>query len=144
MPTRQPFIRRLFGRSRRREYWLSLAALAALPFIARNWIEPIWAFLAIPVLPWLLIATRRLHDFGASGFWVLATPAFDLACMPIQVLITDNLHVPFHSLAPYIGSLILIVSLAFVLMIGVFPGAPGDNRFGPGRRAAGLDVSVFD
>lgn len=78
------------GRARRSEFWwfhlfyvLCLVVMTVL-VIATNSVIPLILFLGL-VLPSLAVQSRRLHDSGRSGWWVLI------------------------SLIPYVGSVILII-----------------------------------
>ena len=121
------------GRSDRREYWLSMFVLVVVGGLTNLVVRSptIWSFVSLPF--WLFIATRRLHDFGASGVWGLvpfgagfvlgfarsATTAASLQLMPAatQGLIEGG-----------VGIIVMIV-------VGSVPGTKGKNRYGYRRNA---------
>ena len=122
------FLFDLFGRARRRDFWLFMAGLAAAyayawnslrEFGGRDDLAAIGALLhneiAFSVLALVQIATlamwiRRLHDRNKSGLWLL------FACVPV------------------IGQAWMIWELGFM------PGKAGVNRFGqpPRPQTTGL------
>jgi uncharacterized membrane protein YhaH (DUF805 family) len=137
-------IARLFGRSRRGEYWLSLAALtAAETMLVLVKPHASVAIVLAPLLPWLLICARRLHDIGLGGVWALLTPVFDIACGVAQHFVARALGEPFEKLTPAVVPVVVVVALGVVLLQGVWRSQPGDNRFGRGR-GAGVDLTVFE
>jgi uncharacterized membrane protein YhaH (DUF805 family) len=85
------------------------------------------SFLGPPALQlaliWVVLSveTRRLHDFGRSGWW--AWGCFALSCLPIA----------FMTVAPRddIEVVAAAISLVAIVVIGAIPGNPGENRFGP-------------
>ncbi|HEX8382104.1 MAG TPA: DUF805 domain-containing protein [Sphingomonas sp.] len=118
------------GRSRRREYWwfvvlcLIAIATAGIAMIAasgsfRSQGEmasrfTIWAgFALLPlVVPLMAVTTRRLHDLGLSGWWVLALV-----------------------IGAAIPAIDTIVALAHLVVMAL-PGKKGVNRFGGDPKAA--------
>ena len=117
------FLFDLFGRARRRDFWLFMAGLAAAYFYlwtslrevsSRDDMAAIGALLhnemAFIGLTLVQIATlamwvRRLHDRNKSGLWLLLAPV------------------------PVVGQVWMIWELGFA------PGVSGDNRYGPPPRA---------
>lgn len=81
------------------------------------------------------VIVARLHDLGRSGWWALAP-------FVAAVIISNTVGAIFHQhiLA---GSLILLLTAAFLVVLGAAPGDPERNRFGaaPGKRVLG---AVFD
>ncbi len=78
-----------FGRARRREFWmfqlliLPLDFLITFPFISDPAVFGVCvAIRLILILPGLAVTVRRLHDIGASGWWVLC----GFAALPAAVL----------------------------------------------------------
>ena len=140
-----PIWTRLLGRGKRWEYWLAIAAFCLAPTLVIA-IAPRAVQLAIwlPFLPWLWVTVRRLHDFGASAWWVLFIPAFDVACIPGLALIRLALHQragPGPMLDAQ-SAFILATTAAYVLIVGVIPGTKGPNRFGGAKKV--IDMEVFD
>lgn len=104
------------GRVGRRVFWLySLFQIACVALIigafAGEGDDPlvaVFVFALITLWPTLAIEVKRLHDIDMSGIWLLL------------------------SFMPYVGSLILVV------LMGFFPGTPGENRYGPSPRQSGM------
>jgi len=76
----------------------------------------------------ILVCIPRLHDIGRTGWFALG-----LFIAELQV---DVQLFPYRSLrlieAPTTGAIVLAVGLvAAVVCIGLIPGQPGANKFGP-------------
>lgn len=112
----------LGGRSERGEYWLSILGLFALNVVLnlvfRN--PLLTSFISLPI--WIVIATRRLHDFNRSGWWSLIPFAIGFflgfvgAVAPIPMVVKTLIN--------------LGATAAAVFIIGFKPGDDGPNRFG--------------
>ena len=130
----------LSGRGRRREFWLCLAGLIAAniaaAYVGGASLAPIVSLALLPV--WLIVAGRRLHDFGQTWLWGLIpfglgfvvgfTGAFARragAQLPVD--------------AATLSLAVNLISLAVMLVIGLWPGTRGANRFGPGHAAGAAD-----
>ena len=111
------------GRSSRREYWLSVAGLVALSLGITVLATPSIASLAcLPV--WIVIGSRRLHDFGQTGWWSLTgfVVGFVLGfARGVGVDISPSLEL-------WTNGLVAIILFA---IIGLIPGDRESNRFGP-------------
>jgi uncharacterized membrane protein YhaH (DUF805 family) len=81
---------------------------------------------------------RRLHDIGRSAWWVAAIYLADLAV----VFLLMTLGHTASSVAFLCG---LLFQLALTVGLGVIPGDPGPNRFGPppGQRQAATVAETF-
>ena len=114
----------LSGRSRRAEYWPSWIALivlnAVMTAITHN--PTLTSFISLPF--WIVIASRRLHDFGGSAWWSLVPFGCGFA---IGVSGSAG-YAPPPSTALVINA---VVTLGTALVIGIIPGSKGANRFGP-------------
>lgn len=117
------------GRSQRREYWMFVVlcaitiAVAGIALIAaagsfRSQEEmasrfTIWAgFALVPlIVPLIAITTRRFHDLGLSGWWVLA--------------------LVIGAAIPAIDTIVALVHLVVMAL----PGRRGINRFGEDPKA---------
>jgi len=139
------------GRIGRKDFWIGVLIL----FIAWT-IAPIFHLLApliwvLLLYPWVCVFAKRLHDFGKSG-WLIAIPfAVGAAAVCLGMLFgglaaigalwgiaSEGLEpnawaVAFGSLGIMAGFLALagVVKIVFVLWVGLSPGGPGENRFGP-------------
>jgi uncharacterized membrane protein YhaH (DUF805 family) len=142
-------VRRLFqfsGRAGRREYWL-----LAIPITVALWGSPFLflaaegdlvaqAFFILGVLPVLGVAnialgTRRLHDRGRSGWWLLLYYGVPTATMFPLGAMGDDASVWFA--VP-----LLLPLVAAIVDLGILRGAEGPNRYSVGK--ASLDASMFD
>lgn len=115
------------GRARRREYWLWVApALLVGSALAAGRVGGTALIIGLPVLfAWI----RRLHDLGYSGWFAPV----------INIAVNVSGFAAMGLLSPTAGGLVsLLFYLAAVLALGVLPGQPKVNEFGPppGRRAA--------
>lgn|GEM_PF-5092628 len=83
----------------------------------------------ITFLIWLMIAGRRLHDFNASALWGLtgSGSAFLLG-FANGFLTGAGLEVLSNA---GLDTVLGIVTVAIVVAIGILPGTPASNRFGP-------------
>ena len=134
----------LWGRGRRLEYWLAVAGLAAAEAAVHLAARNPGADALAPLLPWLLIVARRLHDIGVPGVWALMHPGFDVACIVGQLWLARVMDVPSDSLTPYVLPVVVVVTMGVVVLLGVWPGEAGDNRFGRGRGTPAVDLGVFE
>jgi uncharacterized membrane protein YhaH (DUF805 family) len=95
---------------------------------------------AAPVLLFsaIWVYGRRLHDIGRSAWWMLA---IYLGCGAIVAVLIVAGHTE-ESLAFFCG---LVFQLALTIGLGVIPGDPGPNRFGPppGQRQAATVAETF-
>jgi uncharacterized membrane protein YhaH (DUF805 family) len=122
------------GRASRQEFWLGyIGLIAALAFLVRALPNPlfyntagrIWsregldlalrwpAMAALLIVGWPLITVfvKRLHDLNVSGWWMAGM----LALPPLSKMLGVNLS---------------ILYLVPILLLGLFAGTAGDNRFG--------------
>lgn len=146
------------GRASRPEFWwfaplglaVPTAVVAALaPFLT---IKPqiviaalVWAVLA---LPFWSAASRRLHDAGRSGWWMiaLALPAIYSIAMTANIA-TFNQAPEFHSwvLGLFYATFYFtafpvllagtLIGMGLLLLVCLIPSEAGRNRWGPQRGA---------
>lgn len=142
----QHLMLRFDGRIRRTHFgiaWLVLFGVSiVLGFI------PFLGFILSIALIWpnLAIAVKRLHDMGQSG-WLAAIPyvvafvgtivAFSMmgfgALMNAERLENEDPSAILALIGPAFGifGLMALIGLGFLLWIGLTPGQPGTNRYGP-------------
>lgn len=123
------------GRASRRQYWQTLLVLVGISFalLALGGIPAAQVIgapvsLVANVAQWALVA-RRLHDLNRSGWWQVPAMVLGMAAV-LQVVSMGEAGVeanPGLSTA-MLGAMLL--SLAFVVAIGVAKGDPGPNRYG--------------
>jgi uncharacterized membrane protein YhaH (DUF805 family) len=123
------------GRARRREYWWWFAFRFAVAIVAilidlmfgynqytmqpNSQIVTLITGLAL-LPPTVAVASRRLHDAGRNG-WIAAAP--------IVLFVIGGMLGP-------IGGIFSLLGLAAMIVIGVLPGNPGPNQYGPDPKAA--------
>ena len=135
------------GRARRAEFWwfvlfflLVRAAAAILDAAVLHGARGAGPFSALSglglLLPWLAVMTRRMHDTGRSGLWVLG---FYVASIIVAVGFVAALVILFSasepsgaaSLAIYLCGLAWLgVGITWVVML-CLTGTSGPNRYGP-------------
>lgn len=110
----------LKGRSDRKEYWVYIlsvfAIYALLSFVGFD------AGSGASAGVTLLIQIRRLHDLGRSGWWAVVLLVAQIA-----------VAIPLLFMGPLGLTLAVLASLAVLIVMGVLPGQPFENRFGPPR-----------
>lgn len=83
----------------------------------------VWFLLLLLATPWAIILTvQRFHDWGWSGWWLLAIIAGDVTLR----ILTHDLREAHVEIRLLIG----LIDLAIPIAICLWPGTPGDNRFG--------------
>jgi uncharacterized membrane protein YhaH (DUF805 family) len=108
----------LAGRAGRREYWIWLATITIATGILNAIHHDLVLWSTISFLPWFVIGTRRLRDFGASPWWVL----FPFFCgfafgFVLAILKGANSGVPLVS--PLLGILMAAgVNWAYFIYVG--------------------------
>lgn len=134
------------GRIRRSHFWIGWLICLGVGVVA-GWIPFLGGLLAIVLIwPNLAISVKRLHDMGKSG-WLVAVPWVlnlivcigGVALMGLSVfanlsgLETEDPAAIMAVLGPALGlfGLLFLISLGFLLWIGLSDGQPGDNRYGP-------------
>ena len=133
------------GRIGRQEYWvgflLILGASVVLKFIP--FLGPLLSLALI--YPQVCVGSKRLHDMGRSGFlmlipygvvvvgFVLAAVFGGMAALSGAFNSTSGAAAGLAGLGAAVGLLALscLVSLAFIVWVGVSPSQPGENRYGP-------------
>jgi uncharacterized membrane protein YhaH (DUF805 family) len=136
------------GRIGRQEFWIGFAILFAIGVVL-GWI-PFVGFLVGLACAYaqVCLGSKRLHDFGKSG-WLMGVPyAVVLVCIIIAMIgggmammgasmSGNNGAVAGASALAGLGmlagvfGLAAIVNIAFLLWVGLTPSQPGENRYGP-------------
>ncbi len=126
------------GRARRKEYWYFIlfnfiilisiiwVYYTLFPNSTKHTPMPITVYQFIIFIPWLAVATRRLHDIGKSGWWVL--PGVVLSFTNPMISSSDS------SFAMILGAFLGLFSIVYVIAMLLFlvrKGTEGENRFGP-------------
>ena len=137
------------GRLRRQHFWISFLIIFGLSLVL-GWIPILGAIISIALIwPNLAIQVQRLHDMGKSGWLVLIPLAGTIIGLIMMiasigmVAFTDpayfeNLEnedpaVVLSLLGGMMGgfAVMALVSLGFLLWIGVSDSQRGDNKYGP-------------
>lgn len=124
------------GRISRRTYALGVAALIGL-VLTFGWIPILGPFVVLGcTLSLIVITTKRLHDFGRSGWLQLAPIALQAAMLMggVSMMLCQGFPFCTASAQQGLGLLLLLgsslPSLAFVAWAALTPGDPGHNHFG--------------
>jgi uncharacterized membrane protein YhaH (DUF805 family) len=139
------------GRTRRTHFWIGWLICLGVGVVA-GWIPLIGFVISIALIwPNLAITVKRLHDMGHTG-WLAAIPygigvvgsivAFSMigmsAIMNAAALEQEDPVAILALIGPAFGlfGLLLLVSLGFLLWIGLTDSQRGPNRFGPNPKDA--------
>ncbi len=131
------------GRIGQKDYWIGFGILFGVN-LALSWLPLIGFFVSIgAIYCGVCVASKRLHDFGKSG-WLAAIPyGIWIAAMVLSLMVfvggivsTASYDNDFGVLAGMGGmfglwGLAFLVNLAFVIWLGVTVGDRGDNAYGP-------------
>lgn len=126
------------GRAPRAEYWWFYLATMVVQIPLRmmdkltNGGTPFSSlFTLATLLPWLGVTTRRLHDTGRSGWWLLGFAIAlvgGVALMTLAIVRDDRTAADFTVMILFI-LLLLGMGVTFLVFM-VLPGTPGPNRYG--------------
>lgn len=136
------------GRISRQQFWIGALILIGAGVVA-GWIPLINViFFFVSLYAWVCLYSKRLHDFGKSG-WLTAIPigltiaSFVLAMMTMGGMaamgafegMDGHYGNPAAMMGAGITAMLLglsgLVALGFLLWVGLTPTQPGDNRYGP-------------
>ena len=130
------------GRARRSEYW-SFWGVQTLIGLGLGFVEAVSASLVLSVtsglfhlatiIPYLAVATRRLHDTGRSGWWLVLWPVWLIVCFVALVWI-DSVSEEYTSASIVVVVFIAVMGIVGFLSVIIFllmPGQDGKNRYGP-------------
>jgi uncharacterized membrane protein YhaH (DUF805 family) len=126
------------GRTSKRDFWIGFAALFGAGIVA-SLIPVLGTAVAIAILyPMTALLTKRLHDFGRSG-WLVAIPlvptilASTTALLAASVIgdpATMEAGLAAAVLAAALSGLAMVISLAFLAWAGTREGDAGINAYG--------------
>lgn len=115
----EPFKALWTGRSRRREYWASLLALMIVYLMLASVVGPLIAsFASLPV--WALIATRRLHDVGTTG-WLCLIPGGLAFVVNFVISFAAAAGAPLSVDLREANLWVNLISLIFMVGLGIWP-----------------------
>ena len=132
------------GRARRSEYWwwalLSLIAGTVAKFIDGTFnllfsassinIVSIIVWLVL-IIPSLAVATRRLHDTGRSGWWIVALAVVGVIEVILSFIIADSVPSLLWYYVLWFVILILLLLSLILLYFEVLDSHKGENQYGP-------------
>jgi uncharacterized membrane protein YhaH (DUF805 family) len=114
-------------------YWGAILGLAIAFTIARHF-DPkatIGEFLIV------LVCVPRLHDIGRSGWWAGGAIAGEVVIMLALLAATHSMKATMIGMGLYV-----LVCAGLMVVLGLIPGQPGENRFGPPMPALGRNPSA--
>lgn len=127
------------GRVNRAVWWAVIVGTAFLDaglfLLSANWDNATFALIAgLFILAMRLGAgVKRLHDRNKSGAWLWLYYG-----VPQVALVVAEMSAPGDPLAALLAAIALAVLIWALVDLGIMPGTPGDNRYGPdplaGRR----------
>lgn len=134
------------GRMRRSHFWIGWLICLGVGVVA-GWIPFLGALLSIALIwPNLAITVKRLHDMGLTG-WIAAIPYVATLVGMIAIFATAGASIftnyaaienedpaaVWAMIGPMFGiiGILCLVTLGFLLWIGLADSQRGDNRFGP-------------
>lgn len=128
------------GRIGPRDFWIGFLilfvsgiVLGLIPFLG------LIASIAL-IYPQVCIFSKRLHDFGKSG-WLYLAPLILTVLLGVVMAVVGGASLAMLSgeddgaaiagAALAIGGLIVLLNFGFLLWVGLSRGDPGENRYGP-------------
>lgn len=126
------------GRISKRDFWIGFAALFAAGFVA-SLVPLVGALASLALLyPWTALVTKRLHDFGRSGWLVLipTVPATLSGVLAVYGAVamgnaaTTGAALAAAGFALLVSTVAMLIGLAFLLWAGLKAGDTGPNSYG--------------
>ena len=119
------------GRITRAPFWFGILVVIAAS-VALNLIPgPVGHLVGFVLLwPQVCINVKRLHDMGRTGWLLLIPAAITLTCLAVGFIMGSGMEAPPPRPAPGPLAIAALVSLGFLLWVGLTPGQSAANRFG--------------
>jgi len=119
------------GRISRLQFWLGMlgaAAVLALTVLVVMWLVPVFAVVVFVLWPLaiLILAIKRLHDRGRSGWWVVPFIFVPHLLNSVSDTLTEGEALWWVLIAAGCA-----LSLWGLVEIGFLRGTDGDNDYGP-------------
>ena len=145
------------GRISRQPFWIGALILFVVGFVLK-WIPVVNLLTIVLIYPWVCLYSKRLHDMGKSG-WLTVAPFIVMILAVIIALVVGgagalaamgmNQNDPAAAasaigglgLAGVIVLLGFLVCFGFMLWIGLTPGEPGANQYGPSPKGEGAALT---
>jgi len=134
------------GRIGRQEYWIAFLMLLGAGVVAR-FIPFLGPLLSLALIyPQVCVGSKRLHDIGRSGFLMLIPYGVFVVALILGLMLGGMAFLAGMAggdggaTAAAVGAglglagIVLVaclVSLGFIIWVGVTPSQPGENRYGP-------------
>ncbi|MBW8303768.1 MAG: DUF805 domain-containing protein [Brevundimonas sp.] len=134
-----PLFLSLEGRIGRKDFWIGAIALIGVGLLA-NLMPILGPFVSLVLIaPWTCLMAKRLHDFGRSAWLVLIAliPSAGSAALGLFTALaatnaaTMGAAFAGAGLTLAVSFIALIVSLGFLIWVGVKPGDLQPNAYGP-------------
>ncbi|WP_296817799.1 DUF805 domain-containing protein [Brevundimonas sp.] len=137
------------GRIGKKDFWIGFLILFVAGIIL-NFVPVIGQIAAILLIyPWICLYSKRLHDFGKSG-WLVIVPVVAMIVATIGSIMTmgaaafgaASSTTDYGAASAMMGGLggmallnvvALLVCLAFLLWVGLSKGDEGTNQYGSPR-----------
>jgi uncharacterized membrane protein YhaH (DUF805 family) len=130
------------GRIGQKDFWVGFLILFVASIICS--LIPILGMILILALiyPWVCLYTKRLHDFGKSGWLqlipiaanfllgIVATVVSGGAMMAASAGSAGGLGAMFATMGLFL-LISLAIGIGFLLWVGLSKGDPGSNQYGP-------------
>jgi uncharacterized membrane protein YhaH (DUF805 family) len=134
------------GRIGRRDFWIGAGLLFAANLVL-GLVPAIGQLVHLAsIYVWVCLASKRLHDFGRSG-WLNIAPYAVWALALVVILVTSGAAIltaivsggEGAAAAAMLGALgigslaaggAFLFGLLFLLWVGLTPSSPGENRYG--------------
>lgn len=140
-----PLFLSLDGRIGRKEFWIGAVVLIGVGILA-NLLPIVGPLVSLALIaPWTCLMAKRLHDFGRSAWLVLIAliPSAASAALGLFTALaatnaaTMGAAFAGAGLTLAVSFIALIVSLGFLIWVGVKPGDPRPNAYGPAATVEG-------
>lgn len=136
------------GRIGRGEFWAGWCILFVINLVVHFIPGPGQLIALVLIYPWVCVYSKRLHDMGKSGWLQLIPIVVFLVAIIVGVIAGGTAaimgamsgHSDAEAGMAALGGLglffillclALLVSLIFLLWVGISPTQPGENRYGP-------------
>ena len=118
------------GRITRAPFWFGIMVIIIASLALRLIPGPIGRLVSLVLLwPQICVNAKRLHDMGRTGWWLVAPILIGVAGLAIAFVMGSGGGIPPQpAIAPL--AVVALVSLGFLLWLGLTPGQAGANRFG--------------
>ena len=138
------------GRIGRRDFWIGFAVIFAAGVVA-NMVPVLGQIVGLLLIwPQVCIHAKRLHDMGKTA-WLMLIPFAVMAVAMSVAIATVGVSLFSAAMLSHAGSdaaaagtalaglgavwtacgLSMLVAVGFLLWVGLTPGQPGENRYGP-------------